>query len=238
MIFKNFKKLTKYKQVVVYHHLGLGDIIVCNGLVNYISEKFDKVYLVVHDRYKDQADYLYSLNQRVEIYSLKEESLSTIKNYAAQRNLPILKIGFEFRKKGPFNIDFYKQLGLDYNISFSKFFVPKDNEKSLMLKKHLFEHYGVKKDFQLVHSQSDNVPYALNISKDLDAIYVEKESDIFNNIFLYIDMIKTAKEIHCVDSSFIHLVERIDTDATLYYHTNRNSITYLKKDWENIDYGH
>ena len=99
MIFKNFKKLTKYKQVVVYHHLGLGDIIVCNGLVNYISEKFDKVYLVVHDRYKDQADYLYSLNQRVEIYSLKEESLSTIKNYAAQRNLPILKIGFEFRKK-------------------------------------------------------------------------------------------------------------------------------------------
>ena len=107
-----------------------------------------------------------------------------------------------------------------------------------MLKKHLFEHYGVKKDFQLVHSQSDNVPYALNISKELDAIYVEKESDIFNNIFLYIDMIKTAKEIHCVDSSFIHLVERIDTDATLYYHTNRNSITYLKKDWENIDYGH
>ena len=50
-------------------------------------------------------------------------------------------------------------------------------------------------------------------------------------------MIKQLKK-YIVLIAAIHLVERIDTDATLYYHTNRNSITYLKKDWENIDYGH
>ena len=28
---------------ILHHHLGLGDNIVCNGLVNYLSIKYDKI---------------------------------------------------------------------------------------------------------------------------------------------------------------------------------------------------
>ena len=45
----NFKKSTdfiyslnkiKQDEFILYHHLGLGDFIVCNGMVNYLSNKF------------------------------------------------------------------------------------------------------------------------------------------------------------------------------------------------------
>ena len=47
-IFKNFKntiyridKLSE-KTIIIHHHLGLGDIIICNGLVNYLSKNSKK----------------------------------------------------------------------------------------------------------------------------------------------------------------------------------------------------
>ena len=47
-------------------------------------------------------------------------------------------------------------------------------------------------------------------------MFVEKETDIFKNIFLYTKLIQNANEIHCVDSSFLHLVERVDTEANYF----------------------
>ena len=36
-------------------------------MVNYISQKFNKVHLVVHERYSGQMDFLYSNNTNVEL---------------------------------------------------------------------------------------------------------------------------------------------------------------------------
>ena len=33
------------KEFILYHNLGLGDHIICNGLVNYISTKKDNFFL-------------------------------------------------------------------------------------------------------------------------------------------------------------------------------------------------
>ena len=42
--------------------------------------------------------------------------------------------------------------------------------------------------------------------------------DIFNNIFYYSKLIEHAEEIHCIDSSFLHLVDRSVTTDNLYFH--------------------
>ena len=63
-------------------------------------------------------------------------------------------------------------------------------------------------------------------------ILVERKTDIFGNIFLYKDLIRDAKEIHCVNSSFVHLVDRVETNGKLYYHDVRGGIIKLRKKWD------
>ena len=43
---------------IIHHHLGLGDSIICNGLVNYLSKKNNKVYLPVKSNLLDKINYL------------------------------------------------------------------------------------------------------------------------------------------------------------------------------------
>ena len=234
--YKKLNKLKKEKEIILFHHLGLGDAIVCNGMVNYISQKFNKVHLVVHERYSGQMDFLYSNNTNVELIIVDSDDDKKLLEFSKKNNLKILKVGFEYRKNGPFNIMLYKQLGLNHKISFEYFNPPNDDQKSKKLEKHLRKYYSIKDEFILVHDQSDEIRYELNINSNINSIKIEKESDIYKNIFLYIPLIKKAKEIHCVDSSFIHLVEHVETNSTLYYHTNRNSNINLEKDWIKVEY--
>jgi hypothetical protein len=90
-------------------------------------------------------------------------------------------------------------------------------------------------DYVLVHRDASNNTYELNIEGG-NLIYIDKETDIYNNIFLYSKLIKDASEIHCINSSFVHLVDRIETSGKLIYHDVRGSIIKLKKKWKIINY--
>ena len=46
----------------------------------------------------------------------------------------------------------------------------------------------------------------------------------------YLDMIYFADEIHCIDSSFFHLVDSIpNLNASLFFHDVRKNITNFQK---------
>ena len=45
-VYYNLKKIVD-PELIIYHHLGLGDHLICNGLVNYLSLYFNKVFLPV-----------------------------------------------------------------------------------------------------------------------------------------------------------------------------------------------
>ena len=94
--------------------------------------------------------------------------------------------------------------------------MPVNIEKEKNLKHHLFDFYGVDKDFILVHNSSSYGSVDLNLKNDLPAIFVEKNLIYFKIFFT--ELILEAKEIHCIDSSFLHLVERVETNAKLYFH--------------------
>ena len=57
----------------------------------------------------------------------------------------------------------------------------------------------------------------LSLDDKLPTIYNEKDTDIFNNIFLYVKLIGGADEIHCIDSSILHLV-RVPSESSLFFH--------------------
>ena len=88
----------------------------------------------------------------------------------------------------------------------------------------------------MVHSESSYEEYDLTINSSLNKIYVNKETDIFGNMFLYEWLIKNAKEIHCINGSFLHLVERVSTKAKLFYHHKRKNNIYISDNWQWIKY--
>jgi hypothetical protein len=238
-LYINNLKHFKNKEIVLYHHLGLGDMIICNGLVNKLSNYLSKINLIVDNKFHDQAVYLYSNNQQVEIVSEKVEDVNVldqfVETYAKNKNLKILKVGWADSGR-PFYYDFYKIVKLPYRYSYKYFDYPKNYELEDNLKNHLININNVNpNDYVLVHRDASNNTYELNIEGG-NLIYIDKETDIYNNIFLYSKLIKDASEIHCINSSFVHLVDRIETSGKLIYHDVRGSIIKLKKKWKIINY--
>ena len=235
---KNYKKY-KNQEIILYPHLGLGDMIICNGLVNKLSNFFSKINLVVDSKFTNQAKYLYKNKPSIEIISEAPVEVNNLDDYvvsyALKKNLKILRVS-QMNTGKPFYHEFYKSVGLPYKISYKEFKMPEDKDLQDELKTHLISVYNADpKNYSVVHRDSSNKSYELKI-KSRNMIFVEEKSDLFKNIFLYKKIIEEASEIHCINSSFLHLVDRVDTKAKLYYHDVRGGIIKLKKKWKIIYY--
>lgn len=234
----NLKKI-KNKEFILYHHLGLGDHIICAGLVNYLSKNYKTIHIPVKRQNLKNVNYLYENNPSISTFIVDIEDDDILK-YSKKHDLQILKIGFKKRGK-PFNSGFYKQLNMSYDISFNSFGYKRDVPKEENLYKHLCSVHSVNTSYGLVHAESSLGDANLKIRNKIPLIYIKRETDIYNNIFMYTKLIEEAEEIHCIDSSFIHLVERCETNAKLFFHNIKNNKTkgaYLEliKNWEIIDY--
>lgn len=230
-------------EFIIYHHLGLGDHIICNGFVNYLSNQNKKIHLAVNKLFFKQIEHLYSENHNVQIFPVELDSVNDadkiINNYSLINDLPILKVGFEIEQKSklPFYKAFYSQLDLKYNLSYKYFHCPSDNNRESNLKNHLFDEFNIKSEkFMLIHSESSVRSYDLKIRNKFQSIDLKIEHDIYNNIFLYKKIIQEANEIHCINSSFAHLIDRIDTSGKLIYHDIRGTKIKFKKRWKVMNY--
>lgn len=225
---------------IIHHHLGLGDSIICNGLVNYLSKKNNKVYLPVKSNLFDKVNYLYSENNDVEIFEINNESREKdILHFAEKNSLKVLRIGFDNIGATAFNLAFYKQIGLPYRYTYKYFNLPEALDKEVELQNHLISYYNVDpKNYSIVHNeyQWPGGTFELKNFDEKNTIFVTRESDIFNNIFYYQKLIKEANTIHCINSSFLHLVERVKSNARLYYHHLRKNKMHLSNRWTYVDY--
>ena len=112
------------KEFVLHHHLGLGDTIICNGLVNFLSTKYSKIYLPVKENLFNTVQFLYSENKNLSLFKISNDSREEdIYKFALSKNVKILRVGYQNVKDQPFNLAFYKQLGLPYRYSQIGYFV-------------------------------------------------------------------------------------------------------------------
>jgi len=227
-------------QFVLHHHLGLGDSIVCNGLVNYLSKEYNKIYLPVKGSIFSTIDYLYSENEKVKLFEISNENREEdIYKFAVDKKIKILRVGYSNVKDVPFNLAFYKQLNMPYRYTYKYFSLPDGINKEIQLKDHLVKFYKVdSSNYSIVHNeyQWPGGTFELDKLDKKNTIYVTKESDIFKNILLYRKLIEDAKSIHCINGSFLHLVERVNTKAKLYYHHVRKNKLHLGNNWTYVDY--
>lgn len=198
-------------------HLGLGDQIICNGLIRDVASRFTDVYLPVKQHNVDNIKDMLKDVSNINIVVVKDDQDMLRAHSLTERfvdktiRFGVFAAGF-MKDVKTFDESFYKQAGVDYDNRWFKFHYVSNYEKQGKLLNKVFS------DFIFVHDDSSR---QLNVREDL----LNKNYPIFRpdhklgsesetTIFDYLSVLQEAKEIHCIDSSFACLVDHI---SSLYY---------------------
>lgn len=217
--------------MIIHHHLGLGDHFVCNGLVNYISfDSSESIDLICKKNNLETIEYLYSENTKVNVIPIESTNeIVEVNNYANTTKQKLLRVGFEHCNPQDWDRSFYKQLNIDFVERYRLFRLPTNKPKKLI--------QIPSSQYTLIHSESSEGQYGLNINTSLDRLFIIRRNGY--HLLSYIDLILNADEIHCIDSSAYHLIDSMpNITSKLYYHDIRKNTTSFNKSpkWEIISY--
>lgn len=205
----------------IYHHLGLGDHIICNGLVRKLINENEEYNLFSKYENSESVKFMYRDLPNIKIFDINDDMKAS---WVLSQNNPdkVFLIGHstvpDIIKKYNCNWDhaFYIQMDVPFGERWNSFYVERDSEGEDKLFNELNSDNS---DYALIHSKdssgTDRIDYK-KIDNNLKKIFVEPRGHIFN----YLKLIERAKEIHCIDSSFKHLVESVNTESILYFHKN------------------
>jgi hypothetical protein len=175
----------------IYHHLGLGDHIICNGLVRYYRDIYQKVTVFCKLHNFENVKYMYRDDENIIVLPIGEDS--DVLNYIQVNKLEkdIIKIGFGHMGIGSsFDESFYTGVNLPFEYRFSKFYFLRDSQKE-------------DKAFSFVNSINEEYIF---IHGNVDKNKIRKDLKIIDNplefgIFDIIKIIENATEVHIMESS-------------------------------------
>ncbi len=202
--------------LLIHHHLGLGDHLICNALVRHLALKHGDIGLFAYRRNVASVAFMYRDDPRISVMPVDSDAHAS--TFAASSAIPALRIGFEHLgcSGRSFAEDFYAQLSLDYRMRFEAFHFRRDFERERALferlvggaERHIFLHEDRTRGFAIDRA---------NIASRLPIVV--PEIGITDNIFDYVGIVEKAEEIHLIDSAFLSLVDSIRIHATrLVYH--------------------
>jgi len=205
--------------IYIYHHLGLGDHIICNGLVRYYCEIHNQVSVFCKPHNYNNVSYMYRDNKNIVILPIGEDvavekyiNENKIKNNTIYVGFWLLNGFSNYR----FDEGFYVSLNLPFNIRFDKFFFQRD------LKKELDIYFNL---------NPNDEPYIF--VHDVDKNKVRKDFKIIKNptqysIFDLITLIEKAEEVHVMESSIKNLINsyKFEKPKFFYHQYVRNYPEY------------
>jgi len=194
--------------VYIYHHLGLGDHIIANGMVRTIAKKYDKTYLFCKPHNFPNVSFMYRDLPNLKIIVMEDlgvQSFMTINpdnNYVIAGHAPFWKILNSGHNKLKIDEIFYQLAGVPLENKWKEFYVRRNLERE----KEVFSKLGLKEDekFIFVHDDKDR-----KITKNLPGLKIVKPADRDLSLFDFLYTIEKAEEIHCINSSFFCLIDCI-----------------------------
>lgn len=204
----------------IHHHLGLGDHIICNGMVRHFCKKYDNIVLFCYTHYYDNVSYMYRDLTNLEIFNFDTEydairfveSNNTVKNN-------LIKPGFENLNscldKMTFDEAFYHLAGLDFQIRFGEFYFERDLEREDEVCKTLNPD-----DEKYIFVLDDpKRGYNIDMSKVTDEYKVIRNDYRFK-MFDYIKLLENAEEIHMMQTGFLDMVNSYKMGKPKIYRHN------------------
>ncbi len=201
------------KILYIYHHLGLGDHIMCNGLVRHYAENYDTIYLFVKPHNIGNVKYMYRDNSNIKFLTLDDNDVRFF--MSLNKNNKYLVIGitqewfknFDINKKWKtFDEGFYAAANIPLEYKWDKFYFERNIEKE----KDVF--YNKLKlidndKFVFIHDNpSQNRVFKDNlIPKNIKIINPNDHPYI--NLFDFLYTIKKAEQVHVMNSSFMNIID-------------------------------
>jgi hypothetical protein len=197
--------------VYIHHHLGLGDHIVCNGLVRNLTKgRSEDFILAVKERNVPSVRHLYS-NSNITLDPIQndEEAASHYTDHIIKR------IGFENCTQPNWERSFYNQYKIDYKKRFSDFYIPRNKKREFRLKRQL----KAPERYVFLNNSSSAGSYNIEVDSELPIINL---SPITDSIFDWIPIIESAEEVHTVDSSVFQLIKQLSIKSKKVFYDARN----------------
>ncbi len=192
--------------LVIEPRFGLGDSIVCNGIVRELvkSKKYKSIYFVCPNQ-KNYHTIAWMFLDIANVYVLAGQSGRQARQFSGFLNSEYLGLGVKNIESHFDDWDqyFYDQANVPLIKRWESSYIAEGPNSSKLYEKLNPQN----EEYILVcRHQSGGIPYELNIQNpnNLKTIEVYPAS---NNFFDWIKLINNAKEIHTIDTSLIHLVE-------------------------------
>jgi len=193
----------------IYHHLGLGDHIICNGLVRYIKNFEDVVYVFCKPHNTKNVEYMYRDNPNIKILSVGEDIdvISYINNNNIQND--IIVVGFTGENQNEvssFDEAFYFQHKIPFSKRFDDFYFERDFELEQNIVKELNPN---NEKYIFTHN--------IGISK-INTNFKIIDNPVNYSIFNLISLIENAEEVHLMESSIKNLVNSYKMEKPKFFY--------------------
>lgn len=218
------------KNICIFHHLGLGDTIECNGMIRHYAEIFSNVDIFSFYHNYENISRLFRDNLKIKIHKINQENEyhevnSFLSKYDGNIIIPghnayFNNINYFYDKKMSCGEAFYYIANIPYQYRNSKFFLERDIIKEENLLKTLNPH---KERFIFVHDDPTR-GFVISEKKYRSDLKIIKNRPDFN-IFDLIYTLENAEEIHCMPSSILCLIDCLTETAKfkkLFLHNIRN----------------
>ncbi len=208
-----------YKNIkFIHHHLGMGDHISCHGIVRHYCEITPEVGLFVKEHNFDNVQYMYNDIRNLQLFKMDDYQAI---NFLEENNIDnVLRVGLAVGgdsskcKRQNFEEDFYLMAGVPIEFKTEKFFINRDKKKEL----EIFDMLDLKPhEYIFVHDGDNNTKDKTNLKFIRNDMKIVKPVGF--GLFDWMHVIENAREIHCIDSSFLCLIDCMDTyEIELYNH--------------------
>ena len=213
----------------LFHNLGLGDHIVCNGLVRELCKKCGEMYLFSHEKNAKNVCFMFSDLEGLSVVPIDNDIRSfndlTERYEKLLSTLDVVNVAGGTHGCG-FEKAFYTRANVGFEKKWDSFYLPRDLESE----KLLFKQLGLKElDYVFVHewgcNSIEDVPNVVNVRPHVN----------LGSFFDFCYIIENALEIHCMESSFKNLIEFLDlrtSKLVFYSHGREGSMSKSKLNWE------
>lgn len=221
------------RSAFVHHHLGLGDHIVCNGLVREVLKVgFDFLYLPVKKHNYETVGRMYSDESRIMCLPVSTDA-DVPHLPQLMRSSKFYRVGFE-KCRADWDVSFYDSIGVPFQKRWDSFRVSRDQSREASLLRTLNLNEG--DAFTLIHDTGSVGRFPISVSNDAGRIV--RVEPLTDSMLDWCGVIERAKEIHCIDSSFIHLAQSMRPDG--FFHDIREphgTKFSLREGWKAVKIG-